>query len=212
MPLYYEYRAPPGQLPGGHYSVHQTSGTIAATISAGGHLARLWWRDNTKKLVLLGCDAAATINGAVTAAVAFGFKLVRFTGCSVDFGTAVTISNLTSKQNLMRTEMPPSLMGTIGPAICTTTVMSGQTLTADTLAFACSKAPIIMPVTATGTAVALPVGASTGMLQVYRPPEGMHPIQFGQNEGCILQLAQTGPADGTFTVDVLWHWAEVSGI
>lgn len=216
MPAYLEYRGSAGI--GGHYKVYHKSGTVAATIGAAGHLARIRWTDPTLLLALLKIRVGITINGAVTTATQFALQAVIVRGFSVDFTTAITNTSLAAVggTNQARTSggMKASRMGTAGPGICTTTVMSGQTLTADAAPFAGATLPGIVPVTATGTAVALPVGFGTTMHELYKADfgSGEHPITLSQNEGVVIQPSIAGPADGTFVLHVEWTWAEVPGL
>lgn len=196
----------------GHYAIEHRSGELAATIGALGHLASIRWSDATAFCVLTRIKVGYSISAAVTTAVQMNMRAVFARGFSVDFTTARTLTNLAAipKANAMRATMNGSLMGVNGPAISTTTVMSGQTLTADTDGFAFTLWPGIVGTNGTGTAVALPVGMAGEMQTLYECTSPyQHPVVLSQNEGVIIQPITAGPASGTFAIYVQWEWAEV---
>lgn len=196
----------------GHYAVEHRSGELAATIGALGHLASIRWTDSTAFCVLTRIKVGYSISAAVTTAVQMNMRAVFARGFSVDFATARTLTNLAAipKANAMRASMNGSLMGVNGPAISTTTVMSGQTLTADTDGFAFTVWPALVGTNGTGTAVALPVGMAGEMKTLYECTSPyQHPVVLSQNEGVIIQPITAGPASGTFAIYVQWEWAEV---
>ena len=196
----------------GHYAVEHRSGELAATIGALGHLASLRWSDSTAFCVLTRIKVGYSISAAVTTAVQMNMRAVLARGFSVDFSTARTLSNLAAvpKANAMRSSMNGSLMGVNGPAISTTTVMSSQTLTADTDGFAFTNWPALLGTNGTGTAVALPVGMAGEMQTLYECTSPyQHPIVLSQNEGVIIQPITAGPARGSFSIYVQRDRAEV---
>lgn len=197
----------------GHYSVGLRSGELAATIGAAGHLASIRWTDATRFLLLHRIKVGYSVSGAITAAVEMTFRAIMVRAFTVDFTTARTLTALgvVANTNKMRNTMGTSLMGANGPAISTTTVMSGQTLTADANPFAITTVPSLIPVTATGTAVALPVGLASQMTTLYEATAlGQHPIILGANEGVVIQPHVAGPASGTFALYVQYEWAEIT--
>lgn len=199
--------------PGGHYAVAQRSGEIAATLAAAAHLARIRWTDAAHFCVVHRIKVGISFSAAVTTAVEMTMRAIKVTGFTVDFTTNMTsISMGASKTNMMRGTMAQSLMGANGPGICTTAALSGQTMTADAAPFAIAPLPTLAAVTATGTAVALPVGQTnlTGMVTLYEHTAlGAHPLILAANEGVILQNHLAGPASGTFALYTQWEWSEV---
>ena len=196
----------------GHYAVAQRSGELAATIGALGHLAAIRWADSTAYCVLMRVKAGWSISAAVTTAVQMNLRAVLARAFSVDFTTAVTRASMTvpSKANAMRNSMGSSLMGLNGPMISTTTVMSGQTLTADTLGFGFGVWPGILSTNGTGTAVVMNLGVAGPMQTLYEYTAlQQHPVVLSTNEGVIIQPITAGPASGTFAVYAQWEWAEV---
>lgn len=197
----------------GHYRVAQKSGAVAATLGALAHAGSFRWADLTRYAVLTRIRAGYSVTSAVTTATPMDLRAIIARGFSVDFTTNATAISLAaiSNTNKMRASMGASLMTTVGPRIMTTVAMSGQTLTED-------AAPIGMTVwkqlhasTATGTAVALPVGAAGPMQDVYvaRMEAGEYPVVLTANEGVLLQPVTACFASGTFAYYFEWTWAEV---
>ena len=196
-----------GQLLG-HYAVAQSSGAMAS-IGAGGHVASIRWADSTRFMVLMRIRAGWEVVSAITAATPMDLQAVVARGFSVDFTTASTAANLASPSNTnkMRSSMGSSLMGAAGPRIGTTTVMSGQTLTADANPFAMTNW-VNQP---SGNAIVTQaVGVGGAMQTVYEvTAQGQHPIVLTTNEGVILQPVTAGPVTGTMKYLVVWEWAEI---
>lgn len=211
MPMY-DYLGT-GQSLGGVYSVAQRSGELAATIGAAGHLARIRWTDTAFVCVVKKIQVGISVSAAITTGVEFTLRAIVVRGFSVDFTTAITNISMAAVAgtNSHRSQfMRPSRMGTAGPGIATTTVMSGQTLTADAAPFAVAPIPTLIPVTATGTAVAIPVGTASNLITLYEQnTQGGHGIVLSQNEGVVIQPHVAGPASGTFGLYVKWEWAEL---
>lgn len=198
---------------GGHYAVAQRSGSIVATIGAAGHLARIRWTDATRFLVLHRIKVGVTVDGGITTATELTLRAIVVRGFSVDFTTAITQVSMAgvTNTNKMRASMSASLMGTAGPGICTTTVMSGQTLTADAAPFAVASLPGLLATNSTGVAVAVPVGFGTSMVTLYEwTGLGQYPVVLAANEGVVIQPHVAGPATGTFALYTQWEWAEVA--
>lgn len=195
----------------GHYMVAQESGALAATIGAAGHLASIRNSHASYLLIPTRIRVGWVITGAVTTAVPMDLQGVIARGFTVDFTTASTAANMAAvtKTNAMRASMAASMLGTVGPRIATTTVMSGQTLTADANPFAIVNWNSLTSVTATGTAVALQAGTAGTMTDLYNINNAAHPIVLGNNEGIIIQPHTAGPATGTYNIYVEWSWAEV---
>jgi hypothetical protein len=193
----------------GHYSVCQVSGATAS-LGAAGHLASIRWADSSRFLVLMRIKAGWSVTGAVTAATPMDMQAVIVRGFSVDFTTASTTISLAaiSNTNKMRANMGTSLMNTIGPRIATTTVMSGQTLTADVAPFAYT----VWANQPSGNAtVTQAVGVAGAMQELYNwNALGQHPVVLAANEGIVLQPVTAGPTTGTVKFYVQWDWAEVT--
>lgn len=196
----------------GHYAVAQPSGAIAATPTALDAHASIRWTDTTRYLVLMRLRVGWQVISAVTTAVRMAYQASIVRGFSVDFTTASTAISLAavSNTNKMRSNMGASLMGTAGPRICTTTVMSGQTYTLDAAPFGIVSFPPLTATNSTGTAVALPAGAGSPMMTLYEcNANGQHPVVLTANEGVAVQLIHTGIATGTYSLYTEWSWAEV---
>lgn len=217
---YLPYISADRQTVRGHYKVAQRSGEIAATLGAAGHLARIRWAPTQLNAfcVLQKLRVGISYSGAVTTAVEMTLRAIIVRQFTVDFTTAMTAINMATTAagltNAMRVGATPamggSLMGASGPGICTTAVLSGQTLTVDAAPFAITPIPTLLPTNSTGTAVALPVGTASNMITLYeRGADGDHPPVLGLNEGIVVQSHLAGPGSGTFAVYAEWHWAEV---
>lgn len=194
----------PYSAAGGHFYAAQRSGELAATIGALGHLARLRCPSSTSVILRLKrIKVGITVSAAVTTAVEFNLRAIVVRNFTTDFTTAIT-AVVPSKARGTMTDSITTAM------ISTTTVMSGQTLTADAAPFAMATFPGLVPVTATGTAVALPVGFGTASAVLYeRTAEGQHDVMLRANEGVVIQPVTAGPASGTFALYVEWTWSEV---
>lgn len=198
----------------GHYAVAQRSGELAATIGALGHLASIRWPDTTAYLVLMRLKVGWSISAAVTTAVEMNMRAIIARGFTVDFTTAATAISMSavSNTNKMRASMGASLMGTAGPRISTTTVQSGQTLTADAAPFAMHVWPGITSIaqTAAAATVNMALGTAGAMATLYEYTSlAQHPVVLSANEGIIVQPVTAGPASGTFAIYTQWEWAEV---
>lgn len=196
----------------GHYSINTRSGNIAATIGALGHLAGFRWAADDAFAVILRIRAGWSIVTAQTTVVEMNLRAVFAHAFSVDFTTARTFSNMLvpPKTNAMSSAMGSSLMGTSGPTICTTTVQSGQTLTADTDGFASAVWPSHYSTNVTGTVVTSDAGDAGEMLTLYECTSPyQHPVVLGVNEGVLIQPITAGPGSGTYALYVDWTWAEV---
>ncbi len=209
-----EYRGGDGSVLG-HYSVAHSSGALAATIGALGHLASVRWAPTTLTafFVLVRIRVGISFETSQSDLTRFVFRAIVARGFSVDFTTASTAASMAgvANTNKMRASMGTSLMGTAGPRIATTVVMSGQTLTADAAPFAICTVPTIQPVTATGTAAAVPAGFTSPMQTLYEwTGLGQHPLLLTNNEGVIVQPVYACPGTaGVFNLHVVWDWAEV---
>ncbi len=195
----------------GHYSVAQQTGTVTA-MGAGAMLASLRWTDPSRFLVLLRIRVGYSILGAVTAAVPMDMRAIIARGFSVDFTTNKTQLSMAAvtNTNKMRASMGTSLLGVNGPNIATTVAMTGQTLTADSAPFAICSWPSLLATNGAGTAVALAAGDCGPVQDLYTcNAMGQHPVVLGNNEGVLVQPAQTGPASGTWNYTVQWEFAEV---
>ncbi len=157
--------------------------------------------------------AAYSVPTAITTATQMDLQAVIARGFTVDFTTASTAAAMSAVNatNAMRRTMSNSQMGANGPRICTTAVMSGQTATQDANPFAMTVFPTLYPSTATGTAVAVPIGTGVPMQTLYEwTGLGQHPIVLAQNEGVFLETVTAGPVTtGGVAYYFQWEWAEV---
>ena len=197
----------------GAYKIAQVSGALAATPTALDAWARIRWPAPTvggAKLVLCRLEAGLSVSGAVTTLIQFSLDAIIARGFTVDFDTAITNISMAGDTGKMHRNMRTSLMGTAGPGISTTTVMSGQTYNLDGAPFAIQDYPMITAVTATGTAIAGAVGVMSGMKDLYRwDGLGDHPPTLSDLEGIVVRCRLTGHATGTLALRTVWHWAEV---
>lgn len=205
----------------GHYAVAQKSGATVS-LGAAGHIGRIRWAPasnaNNTFCVLLRLKVGYSVITAVTTAVPMEFDAIIHRGYTVDHTAAITNINMSSvpRTNAMRsgaglTAMQSSQMGTSGPGICTTVVISGNTSTADNAPFAIQALPNLSSSTSTGTAVALQAGTSGGMVTLYDcTAAGQHPVVLSNQEGVVVRHVGAGPASGTTSLYLQWEWAEVS--
>jgi len=196
----------------GHYKIAQVSGAIAATPTALDHWARVRWvpSNSSAKFVLCRLQAGLSVSGAITTLIQFSLDAIIVRSYTVDHTTAVTNISMAGNTGKMNVDMASSLMGAVGPGICTTDPMTGQTLTLDAAPFAIQDYPMIQAVTATGTAIAGPVGTMSGLKDLYRwDTLGDHPPTLSTAEGIVVRCRLTGHATGTLTLRTVWEWAEV---
>lgn len=197
----------------GHYRVSQISGAIAATPAALDHWARIRWvpTNANAKLVLCRLQVGLSVSGAVTTLVQQTLRATIARSYTTDHDTAITNISMAAGSNRMDSgNMSTSQMGATGPGICTTLPMTGQTFTLDNAPFARVDLPLITAVTATGTAIAGPVGIASGMKDLYVWDSlGEHPPTLRTGEGIVVATELTGHATGTLTLRTVWSWAEV---
>ena len=196
----------------GHFSTFQKSGSVTA-MGAGEEFASIRWTSSGAYLVLMRCRVGIAIVSAVTTTTIMDVSATIVRGFTVDFTTASTAANMAAvqKTNRLRTDnMAQSLMGTAGPRISTTVIMTGATYTADANPFAGVILPMRVPTNATGTVVTLGAGDATPMTTVYEwTAQGQHPVVLGSNEGILLRAVTAMPGSGTWSYYTEWTWAEV---
>jgi hypothetical protein len=202
-----------GSIVLGHYKIAQVSGAIAATPTALDDWARIRWNPSTSgaKLVLCRLRCGLSVSGAITTLIQFTLDAIIARSYTVDHDTAITNISMAGNTGKMQSDtMASSLMGTTGPGICTTAPMTGETATLDGAPFAIEDFPLIEAVTATGTAIAGPVGAQSGMKDLYKwDALGEHPPVLSAAEGILVRCRLTGHASGTLALRTIWEWAEV---
>ena len=206
------YKFSNGAVVLGHYKVAQRSGAIAATPTALDHWARIRWVPSTSnaKCVLTRLRVGLSVSGAITTLVQQVLTATIARSYTVDHDTAITNISMAGEGGKMDKQMSTSLMGATGPGICTTAPMTGQTATLDAAPFALQNCPLITAVTATGTAIAGPVGVATPMSDLYCwEGLGDHPPTLSTAEGIIVRTVLTGHATGTMVLTTEWSWAEV---
>jgi hypothetical protein len=201
----------------GHYAVAQKSGATAS-IGAAGHVGRIRWAPaaslNNVFCVPLRIKAGWIVTGAVTAATPMDFDAIIARGFTVDYTTAITMANMVAvpRTNAMRAgqgagAMASSQMGTSGPGICTTAVISGQTATLDANPFAITTFPNQPSGNATVTQA---VGVGAAMQTLYEcTAAGQHPVVLSANEGVVIREVTAGVVTGTVALYLQWEWAEV---
>lgn len=206
-----------GQLLG-HYQAVTFSGA-AASIGAGtaGILASLWWADATRYFVLTRLAIDIEVITAVTAAPLFDVQAFIFRGATgASAGTGSSTLSLTGNNQKVRKNMGASLLSNGGElrTFGTTTALTAATgKTNDAAPFGAAFLPMLNAVTATGTAVLLPVGAGTtcGWNDVYKLDNAYkHPIYLSEDEGIEIQTITANNTTGTVKYGFLWEWAEVS--
>ena len=202
-----------GDYTGGIYSITHVSGAVAATLAAGSDIASVRWSNDSKYFGLLKCEVSLAVITAVTTSVIFDARLQPVRSFTTDYTTASTATSMASNNGKLRAlgdgAMNASLMGTSGPRIMTTATMSGETFTADASSIGHATWPMLLPVTATGTAVALPVGAAGAKQTLFDwTLAGYQPFVLGANEGLVVMNETAGPASGTYKYYVTWTWVE----
>jgi hypothetical protein len=192
----------------GFYKVSQVSGATVS-IGAAGHLGSIRWTDTSRFMVLIRIRAGWAVSGAITAATIMDLQAVIARAFSVDFTTASTAASLAAANtNKMRQSMGASILGAAGPRIATTTVMSGQTLTADANPFSMTAFTNQPSGNATVTQA---VGVGHPMVTLYEwDTNGGHPIVLHANEGVLLQPVTAGPVTGSVKYYFSWEWAELA--
>lgn len=197
----------------GHYGIAQRSGNLTATpLAANSHLAGVRWTDTTRYFVLLRLKFGLTVSGAITTSLQKAFAAYILRGFSVSWSgnnTAIDMSTIVGTGK-MRYTMGTSLLGTVGPQICTTAGFTGNTSTQDAAPF--SNATFANPSTTLGAAaVTAQVGAGCPMQTLYEVTSPyQHPIVLTANEGIVVQNILAGDATGTFNVHWELAWAEVN--
>ena len=208
-----EYRGVGNVL--GHYGVAQRSGAIdgVTPLTANSHIAGVRWAPSaTAYFVLLRLRFGLTVTTAVTISLQKAYAAFILRGFTVAWSSNNTASNLAAVVNTgkMRATMGASLLGTVGPQICTTLGMTGNTSTQDAAAFAMLSCP--NPSTTLGAgAVTAQVGAGVAMQTLYEVTSPyQHPVVLAPNEGIVLQNLLAGDASGTSAFHTEWTWAEVN--
>lgn len=195
----------------GHYATAQKSGATVS-IGAAGHVGRIRWAPTLAQafLVLMRLKVGWTVTTAVSgAATPMDFDAIIARAFTVDYNTAITNVNMASvaKTNQMRGTMSQSQMGTAGPGICTTAVISGQTSTLDNAPFAITTFANQPSGNATVTQ-AIGVGAEMHTLYEWTGL-GQHPVVLANNEGIVVREVTAGVVTGTVAIYLQWEWAEV---
>lgn len=210
MPLPFKFAS--GATVLGSYQVAQKSGSIAATPSAGDHWGRLRWNPSVTnaRCVLLRCRAALSVITAITTMVQEMLQISIARSYTVDHTTAMTQISMAGDSGKMDGKnMGSSLMGTAGPGICTTTTMSGQTLTLDTAPFGIVNLAPLSP-TLGAAAVTAQVGCGSEMVDLYNwEDSSRHPPTLKAGEGFVVQTTLAGHVNGTVALLLEWSWAEV---
>lgn len=209
-----QYKFADGATVLGAYKIGQVSGAIAATPTALDHWARIRFPSPSvagAKLVLCRLQCGLSVSGAITTLIQFSLDAIIARSFTVDHDTAISNISMVGNTGKMAatSNMRESLMAAAGPGICTTAPMTGQTATLDAAPFAIQDFPLIQASTATGTAIAGPVGAMSGLKDLYRwDTLGDHPPTLGGLEGIIVRCRLTGHATGTLALRTVWEWAE----
>jgi hypothetical protein len=194
----------------GHYAAAQKSG---ATVSIGalGHIGRIRWAPSliSTYCVLMRLKVGYIVTGAVTAATPMDFDAIIARGFTVDYNTAITNVNMATpaKTGQMRGTMSQSQMGTAGPGISTTAVISGQTNTLDAAPFAITT---FLNQPSGNATVTQAIGTGGPMQTLYEwTGLGQHPVVLSNNEGVVVREVTAGVTTGTMALYLQWEWAEV---
>lgn len=200
----------------GHYRAVTFSGAVAS-ISAAGILASLRWADASRYFVLQRLAANIEVLTAITTAPVFDLAAFVFrgsTGNATGSGSSTLTGGANNQKNLVN--MSGTLLTASGGELrtigTTTALTAAAGKTNDGAPFGAAFLPVISAVTATGTAVAVPVGAAynsgwTNLYSIDSPYQ--HPIVLGVNEGIEVQVITANNTTGTVKYGFLWEWAEV---
>jgi hypothetical protein len=190
----------------GHYRATGVTGA-SVSISAGGIISSLRWPDPQRFLVLNSIQVSVCTNTSVTTSTVVDLGAYICRGFTAD-DTGGTAISLVGNYQKNRAVMGSSLVNSL--RIGTTGAIASGTRTQDAVPFAASAFPMLMAVTATGTAVASPPGMACPVVDLYRwNAFGQHPIVLGYNEGIELCEITAGPASGSLKWYITWDWAEV---
>lgn len=210
MAIYVPYVGGPlsAQVTLGHYATWQKSG---ATVNLGalGHIGRIRWAPTQTSYLcgLTKLKVGWSVLTAITAATPMDFDAIIHRGYSVDHTAAITNVNLSQPNtNKMRASMSPSQMGSSGPGICTTVVISGNTSVADANPF-CG---VVLGNQPSGNAtVTQAIGVAVNMTDMFSwTGPGEHPPVLSNQEGIVVRHVAAGTASATMSLYLAWAWFE----
>jgi hypothetical protein len=188
----------------GSYTMPATTGALAALGAADMQIFSFRWGDATRFAVIEQIQIArfltvTTIVGPTTADV--GLYVARAFTASDTGGTGISLAANVGKR---RTSMGSSLVTDF--RVATTAALTPGTRTLDANYLSDSRAGIMSTVAGTpGSLGAYLLGGT----RIGQP--GTYPLVLAQNEGFIVTLpAGTATTSGTFSVELLISWSEVT--
>ena len=182
----------------GAYRLAQTSGTIAAGLTAASKVYSFRWAPSPSTALALIKHVRISVGDLVGFTAGFvAFNLFAARAFSVDTTTGATQATLTGNNCKLRTSFPT----TIGASswISTTAAISGDTSTLDATALA----TVSGSVTATAGSPAIVNG-----FDLWGPEPGEWPLVLANQEGFFIKA--TVPATGTWQLGVDVQWEEVA--
>ncbi len=196
----------------GHYSAVQISGSTL-TLAIADVVASLRWFDLSHYLVLTRIKVAWACNSAVPAATTMDLAATVVRSFITDYSsnnTRLSLATITNT-NKMRASMGTSLLGILGPQICTTAGMTGSAAVADAAPFAVTVWPWLQESNVTGTTLAGSAANAGVPDDLYNVKNfGQHPLVLSALEGVKLTLLTAGPiTSGSVKYYVQWDWTEV---
>ncbi len=196
----------------GHYSAVQVSGTTI-TLAAADVVASIRWTDTSHYFVLTRIKVGWACNTITTTTTTMDLSATVLRSFITDYAgnnTRLSLATITNT-NKMRASMGTSLMGVLGPQICTTAGMTGSAAVADAAPFALTVWPWLVESNVTGTTLAGAVGNAGLPDELYNWRNfGQHPLVLSALEGIKLALVTAGPqTTGGVKYYVEWSWAEV---
>lgn len=194
----------------GFYRATAITGT-SVSISAAGILAYLRWSDASRYMALLRVQASVATAAAITAVTVAdcGLYVSRGWTAAGSGGGALTLTtnNAKLRSNMGSTLISDARVGTTGA------LTRGASGTSDSQPMAASAFPLLVPVSATGTATLGAVGMATPAIDLYKwDVNGSHPIILtpGAGEAVEIQQITAGPVTGGLKWYFTFEWAELA--
>lgn len=178
----------------GSYRKSQTSGTIAAGLSAASLVYAFQWAPTPTGALCVPRRIALSA-GCVTGFAAGFVNLQAFVAraYTVVEGTGGTAGTKTGNNSKLRTTYGTTLG--VSTYISTTAAISGGTSTLDTDPFAVWSGSV----TTTGGAPIMPAP-----VEIYRVQPGDQPLVFANQEGFVIKATVPGTGTWQLGVDVAW--------
>jgi hypothetical protein len=205
-----DHSDPSGNLLGFYRTTFITGASVS--IGAAGILAYLRWSDASRYLALLRVQASLAISGAITAVTVADCAAYISRGSSAAGSGGASVT-LTGQNNKLRGNMGSSLVtdARVGTTGALTRPTGG---TADANPIGAAAFPLLIPVSATGTATLGAVGMATPPVDLYKwDVSASHPVILspGAGETIEIQEVTAGPVTGSLKWYFTFEWAELAG-